>query len=638
MILHTFPHGASTYTGLRPFLASLLYLASFSIASIVHVGDSHDILARQKLSSEQQWPLKGSSLQNLPLDVTNIMLNSSTSYTALLHALHVMESHFFSVSEGTWPDAIDWTAALVGTQVSASLIAMSEHDSPEDLTPTNAISHENNINRYFTQLATFYFGQDAFSLRTQAYDDMLWVVLGWIESIKFINKHSRLHYTRAQFVTESQDASSSWYARQFIPQFAHRSRLFYDLATKGWDTTLCGGGMIWNSHRAPYKNAITNQLFIAASVSMYLDFPGDDNPSPFVSSTSFRNCDAETANEGAVIPPAKAHDERYKDIAINAYKWLKDSGMRNAAGLYVDGFHISGWRGGHNGSNGSGKCDLRAETVYTYNQGVILTALRGLWEATGDTSYLEDGHELINDVIKATGWDNRDTGRDFLWAGLGRHGIMEDTCDWSGMCSQDGQTFKGIFWHHFTVFCSPLPTSSDHDDGNDGGKKERPWLGDEETRTLHQQSCDRYGPWITANAQAAWVTRDHAGEFGGWWGRRWPGKRRDDGEAENGYAMDEDYANQKLDAPSKSDGDIDYRNEGVPNDEIWRLTTADDTSYIPDPSVSQTQTTGDLRVGDASKQDLNDRGRGRTVETQSGGVAVMRALWKLVESRKERKQ
>merc|ERR1711939_658691 len=30
-------------------------------------------------------------------------------------------------------------------------------------------------------------------------------------------------------------------------------------------------------------------------------------------------------------------------------------------------------------------------------------------------------------------------------------------------------------------------------------------------------------------------------------------------------------------------------------------------------------------------RDLNDRGRGRTVETQGGGIMVLRALWELVE-------
>ena len=31
----------------------------------------------------------------------------------------------------------------------------------------------------------------------------------------------------------------------------------------------------------------------------------------------------------------------------------------------------------------------------------------------------------------------------------------------------------------------------------------------------------------------------------------------------------------------------------------------------------------------AANRDLNDRGKGRTVETQGGGVAVLSALWRL---------
>jgi hypothetical protein len=32
-------------------------------------------------------------------------------------------------------------------------------------------------------------------------------------------------------------------------------------------------------------------------------------------------------------------------------------------------------------------------------------------------------------------------------------------------------------------------------------------------------------------------------------------------------------------------------------------------------------------------RDLNDRGRGRTVETQGGGISVLRALWEIVDTR-----
>ena len=324
-------------------------------------------------------------------------LPDTTSYSALLDALDVMQSNYYRLWPGTWVSAIDWTAAVMGTQVSATLNAMTDfvrHDSKAApsancIDKQDAQRRENTINQYFTQIASFYHAENAFSLRTQAYDDMLWVVLGWLESIKFIHRHSELHHPSPspqdqQSTTEGIN-TSIWYAQQFIPQFAHRARIFYDLAAKGWDTSLCSGGMIWNPYLAPYKNAITNQLFIAASVNMYLYFPGDDNPSPF----TFGLTDA--------------HDSQYLTAAITAYDWLKSSNMTNPLGLYTDGFHISSLNK-PNSSSEDRKCDLRDEQVYTYNQGVILSGLRGLYTATANRSYLEDGHQLIRNVISASGW------------------------------------------------------------------------------------------------------------------------------------------------------------------------------------------------------------------------------------------
>ena len=524
-----------------------------------------------------------------------------STYTALLDALEVMQSHFFTVSRGTWPRAIDWTAAVMGTQVSATLSTMTYY--AQNLKPSSSFSldeardHENLINRYFTQITSFYFGENAFALRMQAYDDMLWVVLGWLEAIKIINLHSSLHYAT------SSDKNATWYASQFIPQYAHRARLFYHLASRGWDTSLCGGGMVWNPYLAPYKNAITNELFIAASISMYLYFPGDSDSSPFVVPTG--------------LPPVKAHDVRFLDNAVEAYQWLKKSNMKNEHGLYVDGFHITGWRGGKDGSNGTGKCDLRDEKVYTYNQGVVLSGLKGLWEATGSREYLEDGHEQVRNVIRATGWDDRNTGKKYLWAGLGRGGVMEELCDWSGSCSQNAQTFKGIFFHHLTLFCSPLTR---HEWSEDAAAL----LDDEETKQLHQKSCDEYGDWIRHNAFAAYVTRNEDGEFGEWWGRS--ARRR----------QDEDRVDKDFDVPIAQG--TDYRNEGVPHDDIWRL-PEDDAMYKSDIiNYGHQERNRDGIYGSTDSlgsRDINDRGRGRTVETQSGGVAVLRALWRLVESRKE---
>jgi hypothetical protein len=33
---------------------------------------------------------------------------------------------------------------------------------------------------------------------------------------------------------------------------------------------------------------------------------------------------------------------------------------------------------------------------------------------------------------------------------------LQDICDVDGTCSQDAQTFKGIFFHQLTLFCNPL--------------------------------------------------------------------------------------------------------------------------------------------------------------------------------------
>ncbi|TVY39028.1 hypothetical protein LSUB1_G004579 [Lachnellula subtilissima] len=518
-----------------------------------------------------------------PLDDERDVSGTRGTLPAFLDALDVLQAEYFQDWQGLWPDGIDWTSAVIGTYVSASLNTISTSFSSLSSSPK---FNENLINRYFSQLVAYYFGQDAFALRQEAYDDILWVVLGWLESIKFINKHSEMHYTNGY-----------WYGRQWIPAFAHRARVFWDLASQGWNTSLCGGGMIWSPWLVPYKNAITNELFISASISMYLYFPGDDNASPFMSYQSLSD------NKTTADWPGGPKDPKYLAAAIEAYKWLNTSNMTDSSGLYVDGYHISGWA--RNNSNNT-RCDERNEMVYTYNQGVLLSGQRGLYEATGAKSYLHDGHALTQSTIAATGWDlesqaphsDNTLGK---WNGLGRVGIMEDTCDASGTCSQDGQTFKGIFFHHLTLFCARLP---DHlvlpDD--QAAIHTRGALA--EIKKWHDAQCATYGPWIQHNANAALATRNREGKFGMWWG-------------EKEHAPDDDTV---IETPA---GAVDYRNLDMP--EPWKKNTGVKTYE------HEQHTRKDSGV-DINK-DRNDRNRGRTVETQGGGIAVLRAMWEVVDSR-----
>lgn len=502
---------------------------------------------------------------------------------SMISALEIMQNEYFEVWQGIWPTGNDWTTAVMATHVSAAL-----------QTWNRAEQSPNILNRYFSQLVTFYYGQHAFSLRQQAFDDMLWVVLGWLETI---------HFTRQSAIQHK--GPDSWYGEQHVPAFAHRARIFWELASQGWDTKFCQGGMIWSPYLTPYKNAITNELYIAASISMYLHFPGDDIDYPFISDRSQRE-----------------RDPKYLAAAIETYRWLSQSNMTNDRGLYVDGYHISRWadRSG-NGSHIDRNCDIRNEMLYTYNQGVLLTGQRGLYEATGAKSYLEDGHALIEAVINATGYNLANDlpfeSRESLtnpsnlgrWWGLGRHGVMEEFCDSSARCSQDSQTFKGIFFHHFTAFCARLPDQL-------ALHHLKEVVLPDEIAAWHKEMCVRYTGWVQHNSQAALSTLNQHGQFGMWWGAP-PGSPA-----------------RSVDEVSLPVGAVDYRNEGTPRTSLWQRLSEPGAGFPlthdDDTTIRRGKRHGNIQGRKASQgRDANDRGRGRTVETQAGGLAVLRALWEL---------
>ncbi|KAI1109393.1 glycosyl hydrolase family 76-domain-containing protein [Nemania sp. NC0429] len=593
-------------------------------------------------------------------------------FTHLLSALNVTQSEFFAPWLGTWPDAIDWTAAVVGTHISGATRTISEDLVSLSSKKTHGIDWRrasNLIDDYFAQTVAYYFGQDAVALRDEAYDDILWVVLGWLEAIQFVNAHSDLHYASAGsdpseetriaadggFRSRASIPDQPYHGNVWIPAFSHRARLFWDLASHGWDTELCNGGMLWNPRLLPYKNAITNELYIAASISMYLYFPGDANQSPFHNHTT------DGSNPELRAPSGSGtRDAKYLKAAIDGYRWLSSSNMTNSQGLFVDGFHISGYLDEHNNNT---SCDARDETVYSYNQGVILTGQRGLWDATGAVSFLADGHNLIQSVIRATGYNlTADSPIDDIraaragvlppWHGLGRLGVMEDYLDASGSGSQDLQTFKGIFFHHLAAFCAPLapPPPPEEEEGKTGRTGLRVnGRAFAAIKSSHAEACGAYAGWLEHNVHAAMGTQDASGRFGQWWTAgllmgTWTGPWP---------------TLAKSDAPNATD----YRNHGVPADTTWRSPSSPLHEPTPAPPPPQSRThyygtntqqqqqqqvplhkeakagAGGSGMGMGMKEtrrmrplradDPNDRGRGRTIETQSGGLGLLRAYWKI---------
>ena len=245
-----------------------------------------------------------------------------------------------------------------------------------------------------------------------------------------------------------------------------------------------------------------------------------------------------------------------------------------------------------------------------------MSGLRALWEGTGRGFYLDDGHNLVKSVISATGWTRHTSTptSNKEWSGLGRKGIIEDYCDASGSCSQDAQTFKSIFFHHLALFCELLPLSP-----RAPGKTH---AADKTLAKMHHGQCKAYLPWVAHNAKAALKSQNADGRFGMWWG--------------GGDHVEEAVLPEEA---------VDYRNHQsllvsdrwkpqVGSDWTANTRLPQDTTRDLDPpghawNKAAIRTSRQDRQALVAGSDLNDRGRGRTVETQAGGVAVLRCLWEL---------
>lgn len=484
--------------------------------------------------------------------------------------------------------SIQWISAFLNTLLGATDRSLTEvlveYDGNIPGSYISGPSIDGEITQYYTEMKTFYGSEDTVQIFGAAYDDAQWVVLEWLEAIKFINEYDA--YNNGSRSLDD------------IRQFAHRAHVFYNIVQNEFDTSLCGGGITWNPALQPYKNAITNELFMASSIAMYLYFPGDYNTDPYPSANY-------SSGNNTTLPPlpfVQPHDPLFLDNAIKEYEWFKTQNFTNEQGLIVDGFHIS---------DNQTTCDERNEMVYSYNQGVILSGLRGLWEATNDPKYLSDGYDLVNTVIDATGWNAQDAAEASQWAGLGRNGIMEDYCDAPANCSQDAQIFKGIYFQHLSIFCEPLPTTTPLVEGVTV-------LADAELAAAHHNNCDGYTKWVTHNAQAALSTRDQYNVIGGWWG------------ASQNNSVQSARLDMTVPLPP---GSLDERNDPE---------VLTQSPWVRDGGRQDEQTRGEeaqphreLTIR-SQKRDLNDGGRGRTAETQGSGLGVVKAASDLTRKRPAR--
>ena len=198
----------------------------------------------------------------------------------------------------------------------------------------------------------------------------------------------------------------------------------------GWDD-YWGGGIYWGKHdgspdragitavprgwKGGYKNAIANQLFIAAAASLGLRYRRRS--------------------------PSGAHYANYLQWARRGWEWFSSPpprgvAMINEADLVNDSPDMQG-------------VNNNTEDVWSYNQGVILGGLCDLEELAGDETYLGRAQKIADAFIENP-WSGD---RSFRPRASGViSGILHelDDCNPDGSAlsavpSVDGTLFKGIF-------------------------------------------------------------------------------------------------------------------------------------------------------------------------------------------------
>jgi predicted alpha-1,6-mannanase (GH76 family) len=170
--------------------------------------------------------------------------------------------------------------------------------------------------------------------------------------------------------------------------------IFTDM--KNGSTTPCGGGIWWDKKHT-YVNAIANELYLSVG--------------------------AHLANR------VSSNKNYYLDLATQQWTWFQKSGMINSKNLINDGL--------------TSQCKNNGETVWSYNQGVILGALTELSTATGNKTYLNTATSIANAAITALSDNNK---------------VLHDPCEPN--CGGDGSQFKGVFMRNLQVLQKVAPSQT----------------------------------------------------------------------------------------------------------------------------------------------------------------------------------
>ena len=126
--------------------------------------------------------------------------------------------------------------------------------------------------------------------------------------------------------------------------------------------------------------------------------------------------------------------------------------------------------------------------TWTYNQGIVLSGLSGLYKHTEDYGLFEAAQNLIDSVLDSLELVPEDSG------------ILVESCDPTRKCDQDQWMFKGVFFEHLGYFLADITAL------------------DRLQLSTKKELLRNYSNFVKANANGVWeVARAENGKVGNWW-------------------------------------------------------------------------------------------------------------------------